>query len=174
MVHNILDLPIYGIGSASRITYACTDLACYSLTNFFFLFQLWHWIQVYTTKSLNLIIHSAIIGSTYKKGEFLEAKLECQHWATGMYFTIAWDTHGTRSGLDVVVVVVLVFWQFQSALTIYSSGLEWEWCAFIDAMAHGFKSLYMPGKTNKANTMNTGNCRVQSMERRPFTMQWAY
>ena len=93
---------LYGIGSASRMRLTCTELTClvHSLTNFFSFSvvtlnsSLYYQIFEFDTSIIQILVW--IIGSKciQKRGIF-EAKLECQHWATGIYFTITWDTHGT-------------------------------------------------------------------------------
>ena len=50
----------------------------HSLLKYFFKFQLWYWIQFYTTKYSNLILIFRLLvwifGSTYRKGEILKQK----------------------------------------------------------------------------------------------------
>ena len=50
----------------------------YSLLKYFFKFQLWYWIQIYTTKYSNLLLIILIlvwiVCSTYRKGEILMQK----------------------------------------------------------------------------------------------------
>ena len=69
-----------GSGSATAWVFPAPRLdLVHSLLKFFFLFQLWYWIQLYTTKYSNLILMFIqilvwIFGSTYRKGEILKQK----------------------------------------------------------------------------------------------------
>ena len=53
----------------------------HSLLKYFFKFQLWYWIQIYTTKYSNLLLIILIlvwiVCSTYRKGENFDAKVTC-------------------------------------------------------------------------------------------------
>ena len=65
-----------GSGSATGFFYAVRLV--YSLLKYFFKFQLWYWIQIYTTKYSNLLLIILIlvwiVCSTYRKGEILMQK----------------------------------------------------------------------------------------------------
>ena len=62
-------------------SFSCGEiiLLVHSLLKYFFKFQLWSWIQLYTTKYSNLILIFRyflvwIFGSTYREGEILKQK----------------------------------------------------------------------------------------------------
>ena len=66
-----------GSGSATGFFYQVRLV--HSLLKYFFKFQLWYWIQIYTTKYSNLLLIILILlvwiaCSTYRKGEILMQK----------------------------------------------------------------------------------------------------
>ena len=85
-----------GSGSASALFLA--PGLVHSLLKYFFKFQLWYWIQLYTTKYSNLILIFRyilvwIFGSTYRKGEILKQKWH----VNSQFFTVTRDTHWSRN-----------------------------------------------------------------------------
>ena len=89
------------MGSGSATCFFPAPRLVHSLPKYFFKFQLWYWIQLYTPtcpKYLNLIlvlILICIFGSTYRKGEILKQKKSGM--STVNLFSVTQDTHGSRS-----------------------------------------------------------------------------
>ena len=83
---------MYGIRQCNRIFFMQVRLV-HSLVKYFFKFQLWYWIQIYTTKYSNLLLIILIlvwiVCSTYRKGEILMQKW---HMSPANLFTVTCHT----------------------------------------------------------------------------------
>ena len=95
----------------------------HSLLKYFFKFQLWYWIQFYTTKYSNLILIFRLLvwifGSTYRKGEILKQK-----WHVICQQSICLLLHEIHMG----VAVVLVQFRTKTPFTVQARaerGLYW-------------------------------------------------
>ena len=88
-----------GSGSATGFFYQVRLV--HSLVKYIFKFQLWYWIQIYTTKYSNLLLIILIlvwlwiVCSTYRKGEILMQKW---HMSPANLFTVTCHTKWSRSG----------------------------------------------------------------------------
>ena len=86
------------------------DSLVHSLLKYFFKFQLWYWIQIYTTKYSNLLLIILIlvwiVCSTYRKGEILMQKWHVNNkHSTVNLFTVTQDTKWSRSGQKLLKVL---------------------------------------------------------------------
>ena len=76
--HNIFFFLALCMGSGSATGFFYAVRLVHSLLKYFFKFQLWYWIQIYTTKYSNLLLIILIlvwiVCSTYRKGEILMQK----------------------------------------------------------------------------------------------------
>ena len=76
----------------------------HSLLKYFFLFQLWYWIQIYTTKYSNLLLIILIlvwiVCSTYRKGEILMQKWHVTSQFVYCYIIHAILTKWSRSATE--------------------------------------------------------------------------
>ena len=77
---------------------------CFLYWNIFFKFQLWYWIQIYTTKYSNLLLIILIlvwiVCSTYRKGEIL-----MQKWHVTSQFVYCYIIHAILSGVGVMAAI---------------------------------------------------------------------